>query len=173
MCFSEDCLGDESPPVCRLAAMPMAIRLSPPPSRIPCHTALPKRHLWCLSQRMRHFTLSLLASWGPCTAAAKLDVCLPPVTATLACLLSSLHALCPFLTSLPLLLERQHCPATYLPTLPLPPQGLLSLLRNLKKDSEEFRVLMLGLDNSGKTTALKKLAGVRLCHAERLANVCC
>ena len=41
------------------------------------------------------------------------------------------------------------------------PQGLLSLLRNLKKDSEEFRILMLGLDNSGKTTALKQLAGVR------------
>ena len=40
-------------------------------------------------------------------------------------------------------------------------QGLLSLLRNLKKDSEEFRILMLGLDNSGKTTALKQLAGVR------------
>ena len=40
-------------------------------------------------------------------------------------------------------------------------QGLLSLLRNLKKDSEEFRILMLGLDNSGKTTALKNLAGVR------------
>ena len=40
-------------------------------------------------------------------------------------------------------------------------QGLLSLLRNLKKDNEEFRILMLGLDNSGKTTALKQLAGVR------------
>ena len=45
------------------------------------------------------------------------------------------------------------------------PQGLLSLLRNLKKDNEEFRVLMLGLDNSGKTTALKTLAGVRLCES--------
>jgi len=43
-------------------------------------------------------------------------------------------------------------------------QGLLSLLRNLKKDSEEFRVLMLGLDNSGKTTALKKLAGEDVTH---------
>ncbi|KAL1521138.1 hypothetical protein AB1Y20_022692 [Prymnesium parvum] len=42
--------------------------------------------------------------------------------------------------------------------------GLLSLLRNLKKDSEEFRVLMLGLDNSGKTTALKKLAGEDVSH---------
>ena len=38
-------------------------------------------------------------------------------------------------------------------------QGLLSLLRNLKKDDSELRMLMLGLDNSGKTTALKKLAG--------------
>jgi len=45
-----------------------------------------------------------------------------------------------------------------------PDQGLLSLLRNLKKDSEEFRVLMLGLDNSGKTTALKKLAGEDVSH---------
>jgi len=37
--------------------------------------------------------------------------------------------------------------------------GLLSLLRNLRKDNDEFRILMLGLDNSGKTTALKQLAG--------------
>jgi len=37
-------------------------------------------------------------------------------------------------------------------------QGLLSLLRNLKKDDAELRILMLGLDNSGKTTALKQLA---------------
>jgi len=37
--------------------------------------------------------------------------------------------------------------------------GLLSLLRNLKKDDAELRMLMLGLDNSGKTTALKQLAG--------------
>merc|ERR1719454_2412477 len=37
--------------------------------------------------------------------------------------------------------------------------GLLSLLRNLKKDDSELRMLMLGLDNSGKTTALKQLAG--------------
>lgn len=47
------------------------------------------------------------------------------------------------------------------PGCPCGAQGLLSLLRNLKKDSEEFRILMLGLDNSGKTTALKQLAGVR------------
>merc|ERR1719311_56082 len=39
--------------------------------------------------------------------------------------------------------------------------GLLSILRNMKKDEDgsELRILMLGLDNSGKTTALKKLAG--------------
>merc|ERR1719230_524544 len=37
--------------------------------------------------------------------------------------------------------------------------GLLSLLRNLKKKDSEYRILMLGLDNSGKTTALKGLAG--------------
>merc|ERR1719181_2755847 len=37
--------------------------------------------------------------------------------------------------------------------------GLLSLLRNLKKTDQEAKILMLGLDNSGKTTALKKLAG--------------
>merc|ERR1719321_1983401 len=37
--------------------------------------------------------------------------------------------------------------------------GLLSLLRGLKKDEGEYRILMLGLDNSGKTTALKTLAG--------------
>jgi len=37
--------------------------------------------------------------------------------------------------------------------------GLLQLLRNLKKDDSELRMLMLGLDNSGKTTALKQLAG--------------
>merc|ERR1711998_788681 len=42
--------------------------------------------------------------------------------------------------------------------------GLLSLLRNLKKDAEEFRILMLGLDNSGKTTALKQLAGEDVSH---------
>jgi ADP-ribosylation factor-like protein 3 len=42
--------------------------------------------------------------------------------------------------------------------------GLLSLLRTLKKDSEELRLLMLGLDNSGKTTALKLLAGEDISH---------
>ena len=36
------------------------------------------------------------------------------------------------------------------------------MLRNLKKDEKELRILMLGLDNSGKTTALKKLADVSI-----------
>merc|ERR1712060_493993 len=42
--------------------------------------------------------------------------------------------------------------------------GLLQLLRNLKKDDQEYRILMLGLDNSGKTTALKQLAGEDVTH---------
>ncbi|XP_069121007.1 ADP-ribosylation factor-like protein 3 [Argopecten irradians] len=37
--------------------------------------------------------------------------------------------------------------------------GLLSLLRKLKSNkSQELRILLLGLDNAGKTTLLKKLA---------------
>merc|ERR1711998_231215 len=35
--------------------------------------------------------------------------------------------------------------------------GLLSLLRSLRKKDQEARILMLGLDNAGKTTILKKL----------------
>merc|ERR1711871_168340 len=46
--------------------------------------------------------------------------------------------------------QQRHRPST---------MGLLSLLRNMKKDDQELRLLMLGLDNSGKTTALKKLSG--------------
>lgn len=36
--------------------------------------------------------------------------------------------------------------------------GLLTLLRKLKKSDQEARILVLGLDNSGKTTILKKLS---------------
>lgn len=39
-------------------------------------------------------------------------------------------------------------------------QGLLDLLRKLKSTpAQEIRVLLLGLDNAGKTTILKTLAG--------------
>ena len=36
--------------------------------------------------------------------------------------------------------------------------GLLSLLRKLRSKEREARILVLGLDNSGKTTILKKLS---------------
>ncbi len=36
--------------------------------------------------------------------------------------------------------------------------GLLNLLRNLKRDDKEARILVLGLDNAGKTTILKALS---------------
>ena len=36
--------------------------------------------------------------------------------------------------------------------------GLLKLLRSLKKNDQEARILVLGLDNSGKTTILKAMS---------------
>ena len=44
-------------------------------------------------------------------------------------------------------------------------QGLLSLLRKLKADPmKELRILLLGLDNSGKTTILKSVASEDITH---------
>ena len=42
--------------------------------------------------------------------------------------------------------------------------GLLTLLRKLKKTDQEARILVLGLDNSGKTTILKKLSDEDITH---------
>lgn len=36
---------------------------------------------------------------------------------------------------------------------------MIDLLRSIKKKSGEAKILILGLDNSGKTTLLKKLSG--------------
>ncbi|KAK7477888.1 hypothetical protein BaRGS_00030884 [Batillaria attramentaria] len=44
-------------------------------------------------------------------------------------------------------------------------QGLLALLRKLKSNPDkELRILLLGLDNSGKTTMLKYLASEDISH---------
>eukprot|EP00929_Paragymnodinium_shiwhaense_P115249 TRINITY_DN839_c0_g2_i2.p2 TRINITY_DN839_c0_g2~~TRINITY_DN839_c0_g2_i2.p2 ORF type:complete len:178 (-),score=66.32 TRINITY_DN839_c0_g2_i2:298-831(-) len=42
--------------------------------------------------------------------------------------------------------------------------GLLSILKKMKKDEKESRILMLGLDNAGKTTILKKLSDEDITH---------
>ncbi|CAJ0961107.1 unnamed protein product [Ranitomeya imitator] len=47
----------------------------------------------------------------------------------------------------------------------LPLQGLLSILRKLKSaPDQEVRILLLGLDNAGKTTLLKQLASEDISH---------
>ena len=44
-------------------------------------------------------------------------------------------------------------------------QGLLSILRKLKSTpDQEVRILLLGLDNGGKTTLLKQLASEDISH---------
>ncbi|GAB5362701.1 hypothetical protein AAMO2058_000820500 [Amorphochlora amoebiformis] len=40
--------------------------------------------------------------------------------------------------------------------------GLLSLLRSLRKREKEARILVLGLDNAGKTTCLKQLSNEKI-----------
>lgn len=42
--------------------------------------------------------------------------------------------------------------------------GLLSLLRKLKKSDKELRILLLGLDNAGKTSCLKKMSDEEISH---------
>lgn len=42
--------------------------------------------------------------------------------------------------------------------------GLLSLLRKLKKTEKEVRILLLGLDNAGKTSCLKRLSDEQISH---------
>merc|ERR1712187_566443 len=42
--------------------------------------------------------------------------------------------------------------------------GLLSILKKMKAQEKEARILMLGLDNAGKTTILKKLSEEDISH---------
>ena len=42
--------------------------------------------------------------------------------------------------------------------------GLLDFFRKLKKTESEARLIVLGLDNSGKTTILKKLSDEDILH---------
>uniref|UniRef100_A0AAZ3S415 Uncharacterized protein n=1 Tax=Oncorhynchus tshawytscha TaxID=74940 RepID=A0AAZ3S415_ONCTS len=50
-------------------------------------------------------------------------------------------------------------------TFPIASKGLLSILRKLKSTpDQEVRILLLGLDNGGKTTLLKQLASEDISH---------
>merc|ERR1712187_102191 len=42
--------------------------------------------------------------------------------------------------------------------------GLLSILKKMKAQEKEARILMLGLDNAGKTTILKKMSEEDISH---------
>lgn len=42
--------------------------------------------------------------------------------------------------------------------------GLLDILRKLKKGERQLRMLLLGLDNAGKTSILKKIVGEEITH---------
>ena len=44
--------------------------------------------------------------------------------------------------------------------------GLLTILRKQRAKEREMRVLILGLDNAGKTTLMKKLIGEELGNIE-------
>lgn len=58
-----------------------------------------------------------------------------------------------------LILVHPHCTPLLPPPSPLHTQGLLSVIEKLKGTTEqEVRIVLLGLDNAGKTTLLKSLA---------------